>query len=151
MCLDCQELQQRQKGSRSPIVRGIRGGKSTCGGESSELGPARRHRMAAHSSSRKRGLFPQKKGVGPAINSVKQIILRYISPVDQSRCGTGRKYIGSQLGCRHSDTGGKAGKRFFLEKLFFPADRCAIQYFEIHFSILRYISPTSSVERDGIK
>ena len=31
----------RQKSSRRPIGRGIRGGKSTCGGESSELGDGR--------------------------------------------------------------------------------------------------------------
>ena len=43
----------RQKSSRRPIGRGIRGGKSTCGGESSELGDGRPLILPS--------LFPSKK------------------------------------------------------------------------------------------
>ena len=45
----------RQKSSRRPIGRGIRGGKSTCGGESSELGDGRPLILP------ERAYFPQKK------------------------------------------------------------------------------------------
>ena len=50
----------RQKSSRRPIGRGIRGGKSTCGGESSELGDGRPLILPSVFPSKK-SLFPSKK------------------------------------------------------------------------------------------